>query len=220
MLRKGEITGQTNIGWEQLPVHRVVISHAFQMGKYEITQGQYMKVIGGNPSWFSGDDNRPVEQVSWEGLRYFLAVVNALNDGYAYRLPTEAEWEYACRAGTTGDFAGNLDEMAWYSENAGGTTHPVGTKKPNAFGLYDMHGNVDEWVQDWYDQAYYQYCVDHGVVTDPPGPSNDSGQLHFRVNRGGRYNDPPGYLTSGYRMKDLPYDYSDGLGFRLVRTPK
>src|ERR1043165_6570585 len=156
------------------PVHQVTISNGFYMGKYEVTQAQWQKVMGNNPSYFKGA-NLPVEQVSWNDAAAFVARLNAQHDGYTYRLPTEAEWEYACRAGTTGDNAGNVDAMAWYGNNSGqarldatniwhndhenyfkriadngNQTHPVGRKQPNAWGLYDMQGNVAEWVEDWY----------------------------------------------------------------------
>src|SRR5437667_5221339 len=114
------------------------------MGKYEVTQAQWESVMERNPSRFRGAD-RPVEQVSWNDVQQFLQKLNARGDGYRYRLPAEAEWEYAARAGTSGPYAGNLDAMAWYEQNSGKQTHPVGQKQPNAWGLYDMHGNVWEW---------------------------------------------------------------------------
>ena len=110
--------GSTNGGSDEKPVHQVTISQAFYMGKYEVTQGQWQAVMGNNPSNFKGD-NLPVETVSWDDAIAFIARLNAQNDGFTYRLPTEAEWEYACRAGTTGDYAGDLDAMAWYGNNSG-----------------------------------------------------------------------------------------------------
>ena len=124
---------------DERPQHRVTVP-GFSMGKYEITQAQWKAVMGTNPSYFKGD-NLPVENVSWNDAKEFCSKLSQMT-GKQYRLPTEAEWEYACRAGTTGPYAGNLDAMAWYSNNAGFKTHPVGQKRPNAFGLYDMHGNV------------------------------------------------------------------------------
>ncbi len=142
------------------PQHQVTISKAFELQTTEVTQSQWQAVMGSTPSDFKGPD-LPVEQVSWDDAQAFISKLNALGDGYRYRLPTEAEWEYAARAGTTGPYAGDLDAMAWYSQNSGNKTHPVGTKAPNAWGLYDMHGNVWEWTQDW-DGAYSS-----SAVTDP-----------------------------------------------------
>jgi formylglycine-generating enzyme required for sulfatase activity len=150
---------------------------------YEVTQQQYEKVMGTNPSTTKGPQN-PVEKVSWNDAVEFCRKLSALpaekSAGYVYRLPTEAEWEYACRAGTQtaysfGDSESELGDYAWYDKNAGGTTHPVGSKKPNAWGLYDMHGNVFEWCQDWYGS------YPSGSVTDPTGESSGS----HRVVRGG-----------------------------------
>src|SRR6185295_12837821 len=129
-------------------VHKVRITRQFEIGKYEVTQEQWQAVMGDNPSNFKGA-NLPVEKVSWNDAQDFLLKLNA-RDGYTYRLPTEAEWEYACRAGSMGDFAGELDDVAWYDKNSGSKTHPVGQKRPNVWGLYDMHGNVSEWCSDWY----------------------------------------------------------------------
>jgi formylglycine-generating enzyme required for sulfatase activity len=179
------------------------------MGKYEVTQAQWEAVMGNNPSRFKGP-NRPVEMVSWDDAQAFIAALNRRNDGYVYRLPTEAEWEYACRAGSTGDYAGKLDEMGWYEENAGRQTHPVGQKQPNAWGLYDMHGNVSEWCQD----SYRLYP--DGVVTDPQGPSSDSN----RVIRGGGWGYAAAYCRSAYRYGLSPGYRDLALGFRLVRTAK
>jgi hypothetical protein len=204
--------GSTNgYSWEQ-PVHRVIISKSFQLGKYEITQGQWKVIMGSNPSYFKGDDNLPVEQVSWDDAQAFMAKLNALNDGYRYRLPTEAEWEYACRAGTTGDYGGtgNLDEMGWYNNNSGSKTHAVGTKKANTWGLHDMHGNVWEWVQDWYSSDYYS----SSPLTDPPGPTSGSG----RVGRGGGWGSGAGGCRSAVRNAGSPGGTYDFLGFRLLRT--
>jgi formylglycine-generating enzyme required for sulfatase activity len=133
--------------------------------------------------------------------------MNLKNYGYKYRLPTEAEWEYAARAGTTGDYAGNLDGMAWYEGNSNGSTQNVATKQANAWGLYDMHGNVSEWVLDW--KGDYP----SGVVTDPIGPS--SGE--YRMIRGGSWYLPAIVLRSASRYYYSASHYSDGLGFRLLR---
>jgi formylglycine-generating enzyme required for sulfatase activity len=188
------------------PIHRVKISQGFELGKYEVTQALWEVVMGSNPSYFKGA-TLPVENVSWEDVQQFLSRLNAQDTRYQYRLPTEAEWEYACRAGTTGDYAGSLYEMAWYGDNSGGKTHPVGEKKPNAWGLYDMHGNVWEWCADWY--GNYQ----KGVVTDPRGPSTGS----YRVYRGGGWGNPAAHCRSANRRSNSPGYRTYNLGFRLVR---
>ncbi len=189
------------------PIHKVTISKGFWMGKTEVTQAQWEAVMGNNPSGFKNCPQCPVENVSWGDAQRFIVKLNAQNDGYKYRLPTEAEWEYAARAGTTGDYAGNLDSMAWYGANSGNKTHPVGTKQANAWGLYDMHGNVWEWCQDW-DGSYPS-----GTVTDPTGAASSS----FRVIRGGGWFLDAVFLRSAVRTFDSPSRRYDGLGFRVVR---
>ena len=133
--------------------------------------------------------------------------MNARNDGYRYRLPTEAEWEYAARAGTPGTYAGNLDDMAWYDKNSNGQTHPVGQKKANAWGLYDMHGNVWEWVEDWYGN----YSA--GPATDPKGPATGSS----RVVRGGSWYVFSEVVRVSYRPDYDPDSWDPSIGFRLLR---
>jgi formylglycine-generating enzyme required for sulfatase activity len=170
------------------PVHTVRLTQPLYLGKYEVTQGQWQAVIGNNPSKSTGDPNRPVENVSWGDVQEFSRRPQAREGGAAYRLPTEAEWEYAVRAGTTtrwsfGDDASQLGRYTWYEGNAGGQTHPVGQLQPNPWGLYDMHGNVWEWVQDWFGPYM------SGTAVDPAGPSSGS----FRVNRGGSW-----YFTAGF----------------------
>ncbi|MGH9900341.1 MAG: formylglycine-generating enzyme family protein [Pyrinomonadaceae bacterium] len=149
------------------PVRRVTISEGFYMGRHEVTQAQWQAVMGttlrqqrdkANPleNIIVGEgDNYPLYYVSWEEAQEFIRRLNGMNDGYVYRLPTEAEWEYACRAWPTGDYAGDLDSMAWYGKNSGKRTHPVGQKQANGFGLYDMHGNVWEWCQGYYYKNYW-----------------------------------------------------------------
>lgn len=155
---------------EEKPAHHVQITKTFELGKYEVTQAQWQAIMGSNPSTIKGDD-RPVETVAKGDVQDFLAKLNERNDGYKYRLPTEAEWEFAARAGTSGPTPAALDEMAWYGANSGDETHPVGTKKPNAWGLYDMLGNVREWVADNYTRDYYA----NSPAADPPGPTAQQG---------------------------------------------
>ena len=199
----GSEVGET----DEKPVHQVTVS-AFAMGKYEVTQAQWQAVMGNNPSRFKGDD-LPVEQVSWEEAQAFCRELSRMT-GKSYRLPTEAEWEYACRAGTKGPYAGPLDEMAWYVDNSGRKTHPVGQKRPNAFGLYDMQGNVWEWCQDWYG-AYKQ-----SPTTNPQGASSGAD----RVIRGGSWYFTAAYCQSAIRFINAPDIRIYDLGFRLLRTTR
>ena len=184
------------------------ITEGFWIGKFEVTQAQWEAVMGENPSRFKGADN-PVEMVSWDDCQRFLKKLNALpvvkESGLVFRLPTEKEWEYACRAGSTGDYCKladgteiterTLGEVAWYDDNSGEKTHPVGQKKPNAFGLYDMHGNVWEWCEDLY----------------RAGDSN-------RVIRGGSWNFVSGNCRASLRVSFNPVFRSSILGFRLAAT--
>ncbi len=192
----------------EYPVHEVRITRPFELGKYEVTQAQWQDVMGTDPAAFKGSDH-PVEQVSWEDVQQFMLKLNERNDGYRYRLPTEAEWEYACRAGSTGDYAGDLDAMAWYHNNSGGHTHPVGLKAPNAWGLHDMHGNLFEWVEDWYGE----YSA--GSVEDPTGPA--SGRM--KVRRGGSFAHDALRNRCSRRYRDTPDYRRDDVGFRVLRTP-
>ena len=192
--------------------HEVRISRGFWMGKYEVTQGEWEGVMGGNPSYFRECGARcPVEWVSWDDVQEFIRRLNEQESGsgYVYRLPTEAEWEYAARAGTTGARYGELDEIAWYSDNSGGTTHPVGQKGANAWGLHDMLGNVDEWTADRYGE------YPSGAATDPQGP--DTGSTW--VGRGGSWGTIAWAVRSAYRDSLSPgRRASPHFGFRLVRT--
>jgi formylglycine-generating enzyme required for sulfatase activity len=204
--------GSTDGDEDERPVHRVRISQAFYLGQTPVTQAQWVAVMGTNPSRFTGDSQRPVEQVSWEEVQEYVRRLNA-QEGGGYRLPTEAEWEYAAQAGSTtaygfGDDPAQLQAYAWYEANAGGTTQPVGQKQPNAWGLYDMHGNVWEWVQD----RYGPYSA--AVVTDPQGPASGS----YRVARGGSWNDDAGDCRSADRYHAPPGYRIVCLGFRLLRT--
>ena len=195
-------------------LHRVTLSRPFYLGKYEVTQGQWQAVMGNNPSDFSNcGPTCPVERVSWGDVQEFIAELNQREGVEMYRLPTEAEWEYAARAGTqtpyhSGSAARDLDLYAWYGAWFGGT-HPVGQKRPNEWGLYDMHGNVQEWVQDWY-SAYPR-----GAVTDPRGPRTGAS----RVNRGGGCYSLARYCRAASRSGDAPGYRFRTLGFRLARTP-
>jgi formylglycine-generating enzyme required for sulfatase activity len=194
------------------PVHRVTISYGFYMGKYEVTQAQWQKVMGNNPSYFKNcGDNCPVESVSWDDAREFVKELNQMNDGYTYRLPTEAEWEYACRAGTTEDYAGNRGAMGWYEKNSGYKTHAVGQLPPNAFGLYDMQGNVYEWCEDWYHDSY------NGAPTDGSAWLS-GGEQKYRVARGGAFDSvvlrPVDRWSSLYAFG--PGGRSSTFGLRLV----
>jgi hypothetical protein len=194
------------------PAHTVTLTQAFLMQKTEVTQGQWRAVMGENPAYFSAcGDTCPVERVSWDDIQLFLAALNDMDPGKDYRLPTEAEWEYAARAGTTGDYGGTgvLDDMGWYYDNSGGTTHPVALKQPNHWGLYDMHGNVREWVQDWY--SYYTA----DAKTDPTGPETGSS----RVVRGGSWSGYAINARSAYRYVSPPGSRVSFIGFRLARTP-
>ena len=160
-------------------------------------------------------ENQPAVYVSWNDAVAFCDWLSK-KEGKQYRLPTEAEWEYSCRAGTTtaysfGDDPSKLGEYAWFTGNSGGKTHEVGTKKPNAWGLYDMHGNVWQWCQDWYDDRYKEYSKD-SPTRDPQGPSAG----RFRVYRGGSFSSTPSYCRSASRYRNVPTLRDSNLGFRVV----
>jgi len=193
------------------PVHRVMISKSFYVGKYPTTQEQYRVVTGKSPSNFCGGE-LPVDSVSWDDAMAFCKSLAALLN-CNIRLPTEAEWEYACRAGTTtrfgfGDDPSALGEYAWYSANSGSVTHPVGQKRPNGFGLYDMHGNVWEWCLDYY--GWYYYAVSPHV--DPQGPEVGAS----RILRGGSWGDAPDGCRSADRGGFWPDCRCFRSGFRVV----
>ena len=163
----GCVQGDTDCIEDEVPTHKVRLTKGFEMGKYEVTQVQWEAVMGSNPSDNKGPKN-PVDNVSKDDIHAFLDKLNAQNDGYQYRLPTEAEWEYAARAGAPDPQKASLSEYAWFNDNSGDTSHPVGLKKPNAWGLYDMLGNVRECVEDR--AAYYDYEPLPEVSIDPKGP--------------------------------------------------
>ena len=198
--------GSNNGASDEKPVHTVRISKRFWMGKTEVTQGVWQAVMGSNPSGFKKGDAYPVENVSWDDCQIFIQKLNQMVGGNAFRLPTEAEWEYACRAGTTGDRYGNIDAIAWYYSNSGNTTHIVGQKQANAWGLNDTLGNVWEWCQD----CYGAYSA--GYQTDPTGPASGS----YRVFRGGSWFNGAGAVRSAYRYRDTPGHRINDLGFRLA----
>ena len=204
----GSNSGNSN----EKPVHTVCLNHFF-IGKYEVTQRQWKVVTGNNPSHFRDcGENCPVEQVSWKDCQKFIKKLNQREGTDKYRLPTEAEWEYACRSGgkpETYSGGGRIDRVAWYSGNSGGRTHSVETKAPNGLGLYDMSGNVWEWCQDWY--GHYP----SGHVTDPKGPSSGSG----RVVRGGSWRYYAEICRSANRFSYSPGGSSLSFGLRLSRTP-
>jgi len=195
------------------PRHNVTITKGFQMLKFEVTQTQWNEVMGSNPSIHSGDNN-PVETVSWNDCQSFISRLNRLDLGHIYRLPTEAEWEYTCRAGSNtlycyGNGSGQLEDYAWYEDNSNERTHRVGQKKPNAWGLYDMHGNVWEWCQDWYDKDYYEISPNK----DPQGTNSGSS----RVLRGGSWLNDAEICRSASRHGKFPIFKIYELGLRLVR---
>lgn len=206
--------GSNNGDDNEKPVHHVTLSHAFAIGKTEVTQGQWKAIMGNNPSKFAScGDNCPVEQVSWDDIQTFLEKFNA-KTGKKYRLPSEAEWEYACRAGGQQEYCGSdtLDSVGWYgglakpAGNSGKTTNPVATKQPNAWGLYDMSGNVWEWVEDVYHDSY------KGAPTDGSAWQGD-GALH--VPRGGGWS----YAQHAAKRGGSESDYRfSTIGFRLART--
>ena len=202
----GSISAEADV--DEGPLTLVRISKGFWLGQYEVTQEEWEAVMGSNPSSFAGCALCPVEGVSWEDVQEFLRRVNGTG-GNRYRLPTEAEWEYAARGGPTGDRYGNLDEIAWWDGNSGGRTHPVGQKLPNGFGLHDVLGNVWEWVQDWYGR------YPGGAVTDPQG----AGSASARVFRGGGSNSDAGSVRAPTRTYYLPDFRSFSLGFRLLKMP-
>ncbi|MBC7796535.1 MAG: formylglycine-generating enzyme family protein [Pyrinomonadaceae bacterium] len=236
-------TNETYPNPDENPLHKVTIRDGFFMGKTEVTQGQWRAVMNENPSHFQGDknqlgndDNLPIEKVSWEDAKEFIKKLNAKNDGFEYRLPSEAEWEYAARAGTTNDYPGQLIDIAWYANNSGrnylnaqeisqnddknyfkrvrtenkGQPHPVATKSPNAFGLFDMHGNVWEWCEDVYKYEGYK-----NVPTDgSPNLTEGAGGSKIRVLRGGSWYDSEETFRLGNRSKGI--GTYDRIGFRLA----
>jgi formylglycine-generating enzyme required for sulfatase activity len=225
--RMGSPTNEVDRWNDEGPQTAVIIGRGFWMGKYEVTQGEYLAVMGNNPSYFvtnhgfAEDLSRPVEYVSWFDATNYCSkltqwgwAAGRIPINCAYRLPTEAEWEYACRGWTSdrrfsyGDDPGytNLTNYAWYYDNSGDMTHPVGQKLPNAWGLYDMHGNVWEWCQDWYGP------YPGGVVIDPQGPEGGSDRVH----RGGDWYYFGYNCRSAIRNGVAPHLSGPFIGFRPV----
>lgn len=221
--RMGSPTNEVDRDANEGPQTAVTISRGFWMGKYELAQKDYQAVIGSNPSWFLGDSNHPVEQVSWNDATSYCNQLtqqerNAgrIPTNCVYRLPTEAEWEYACRAWTStrfnyGDDLGytNANQYEWDFDNSTNQTHAVGQKQPNPWGLYDMHGNVFEWCQDWYGPYL------GGSATDPQGPATGL----YRVHRGGSWTYYAWHCRSAFRDYRLPGSGYYSVGFRVVLAP-
>ena len=215
LIHPGSFTmgSDTSAAKNEKPAHKVTLTKPYYLGKYEVTQEQWEKLMGSNPSNFKGA-KKPVEMVTWNDCQYFLAKLKEKLPGQSFRLPTEAEWEYACRAGSTGDYCygdgeDSLAEYAWYSGYSGSMAHPVGAKKPNAWGLYDMHGNVWEWCADWVGD----YPL--GSLTDPTGPEKGSAWVF----RGGSYGDAATACRSANRYGFGPAFRSYILGFRVAAVP-
>ena len=234
-------SGSNSAGGEsdEKPATAVTLTKGMWMSRHEVTQQEYLTLVGNNPAWFLGDTNRPVENVSWHEATNYCALLSAreqaagrLPAGYVYRLPTEAEWEYACRAGSTAAYCfgddptgSELGFYAWYWDNSGSTnapsgfayyidgayyvTHPVGTRQMNRWGLSDMHGSVWEWCHDWYG------TYPGGSVTDPQGATNGIA----RVIRGGNWNGGTALCRSANRSAGFPESASSGIGFRAVLAP-
>lgn len=197
---------------DEKPQHEVTISKPYYIGAHEVTQKQWQEVMGSNPSRHRGENN-PVDSVSWNDAQIFIKKLNQREGHNKYRLPTEAEWEYGARAGTRtryywGNDPAQLVDHAWVTANAKDITHPVCTKKPNAFGLYDTSGNVREWVNDWYDDDYYATSP----RIDPKGPEKGYGKAY----RGGSKDGAEFPARSSYRWRETPDTKVQNLGFRLA----
>jgi formylglycine-generating enzyme required for sulfatase activity len=206
---------------DETPVHTVTLTRPFRLGLREVTQRQFELVTGRNPSQFRGPDN-PVDSVSWEDAADFLDRLNALERTRKYRLPTEAEWERAARGGKGtrwffGNDPGRLKRYDWVLSNSGGTTHPVGAKEPGPFGLFDVHGNVGEWVADWYGRSYYS---DPRADLDPEGPAYGT----LKALRGGSRHDRPFNARPADRLGEppdsVPEDIRGSFGFRVAYFPE
>ena len=196
---------------DERPQHLVRITKPFYMATTPVTQRQWKAVMKTNNSHFR-DDDRPVADVSWDDAKEFckrLSALEGLPVAKGYRLPTEAEWEYAARGGTTGARYGDLDSVAWFGSNSGSNTHPVGQKSPNAYGLYDMLGNVWEWCEDWYDKDWYSRMPEQNPL------NNNSSQ--YRVVHGGSWGNIAGSVRASYRYWFYPDGRHISVGFRISR---
>jgi formylglycine-generating enzyme required for sulfatase activity len=217
--RMGDVFGDGET--EEAPAHEVCLRD-FYLGKFEVTQGQWKKVMGGNPSLDEAcrDDACPVENVSWQEAQAFIGRLNGPGGG-PYRLPTEAEWEYAARSrGKPERYSGgnDLESVAWYAVNSGRRNHPVGTRAPNGLGLHDMSGNVWEWTKDWYGDDYYA----RSPRQDPQGPSGPAAPDVDRVVRGGcKTGEASNERTTrrSFGLQRASAGRSDKIGFRLARAP-
>jgi formylglycine-generating enzyme required for sulfatase activity len=199
------------------PIHNVTIRKPFLLGKYPVTQEQWKAVMGDSPSRFKGDE-LPVEQVSWNDALEFIKKLNQTEETDEYRLPSEAEWEYACRAGVTnrycfGDEESKLGDYAWYNDNSGGETQPIGQRKPNFWGLHDMHGNIWEWVQDCWHENYNQAPSDGSAWANP----RENGGNSSRVKRGGGWYQYARFCRSASRNCGCTGSHYGYVGFRLLR---
>ncbi len=204
------VGAEREISYRERPQHPVVITRAFEIGKYEVTQRQWEAVMGSNPSAFKGIE-LPVTNVSWNDVQEFLTRLQPLDGKHNYRLPTEAEWEMACRAGSAGEVAAELlQEIAWFDANSLSRPHPVGRLKPNTWGLFDMQGNVSEWIHDWYDRDYYRTSP----AEDPSGPPAGQSKVH----RGGSWQSGTWQCRAAARGYSLPAERNHLTGFRLVRV--
>lgn len=207
----GDVFGDGNS--DERPIHEVCVNDFF-IGKYEVTQSQWEKAMGYNPSFFKRGGSYPVENMSWFEIQDFIKRLNSLVN-MQYRLPTEAEWEYAARnRGRKEKWSGTnkeseLNDFAWTDRNSNGETHPVGLKKPNGLGIFDLTGNVWEWVADWYDQDYYR----HSPRDNPQGPGHSWDNT--KVIRGGSWISMPGDCRNSLRAKAIP-TVRGNLGFRLA----
>jgi formylglycine-generating enzyme required for sulfatase activity len=216
LIQPGEFMMGSNSANNEQPSHMVQITQPFYLGTFPVTQGEYQVIVGKNPSRFSGDARLPLESISWDDAVTFCNRISEspgeVQHGMRYRLPTEAEWEYACRAGSTGqwcfgDDESSLSKYAWFDKNSGGRTHPVGEKEANNWGLHDMHGNVFEWCSDWYEE--YRSSV---ATSDPQGARSRS----HRVLRGGSWGCAATYCRSACRSFDAPTSRTSNDGFRLA----